>query len=159
MSKAETTSSTSTSTEVPKTRMALEEKYKDMGSTTKKSVDETNVADIKDELPTPSGWRLLVLPFTPKEKSKGGILIAQETLDKYRIAVNCGYVIKMGPLAYKDKEKFESGPWCKEGDWVIITKYAGSRLMIDGGELRIINEDEVQAVVDDPRDILPPNLI
>jgi co-chaperonin GroES (HSP10) len=58
-----------------------------------------------------------------------------------------------------DKDKFPNGAWCKKDDWIIITKYAGSRLSIDGGELRIINDDEVLAVVDDPRDILPANLI
>ena len=64
-----------------------------------------------------------------------------------------------GSLCYKDKERYPDGPWCKEGDWVIITRYAGSRVKIDGGELRIINEDEILAVVDDPRDILPANIM
>jgi hypothetical protein len=74
----------------------LEEKYKEQKVESveeAKRVDETNVANIKDELPVPSGWRLLVLPFTPKEKTKGGIIIAQESLDKARIATNCGYVV------------------------------------------------------------------
>jgi len=155
MNQEKTTSSQSeASKEIPKTRLALEEKYKDLGVKTKKDIDETNVGDIKDELPTPSGWRLLVLPFTPKEKSKGGILIAQETLDRLRIAVNCGYVIKMGPLAYKDKEKFETGPWCKEGDWVIFARYAGSRLPIEGGEVRILNDDEVLGTIKNPESVL-----
>jgi co-chaperonin GroES (HSP10) len=146
--------------EIPKTRLALDEKYqeenkKEIDSLKKeKRVDETNVSDIKDELPQPSGWRLLVLPFTPKEKTKGGILIAQETLDKYRIAVNCGYVIKMGPLAYADKEKFPTGPWCKEKDWVIFARYAGSRLPIDGGEVRILNDDEVLGTIKNPEAVL-----
>ena len=146
--------------EIPKTRLALDEKYKQEDKQkleslkSEKRVDETNVADIKDELPQPTGWRLLVLPFTPKEKTKGGILIAQETLDKYRIAVNCGYVIKMGPLAYKDTEKFPTGAWCKEKDWVIFARYAGSRLPIEGGELRILNDDEVLGTVKDPESII-----
>jgi len=144
--------------EVQKTRLALDEKYKEEAKKEKeiesKRVDETNVSDIKDELPTPSGWRLLVLPFTPKEKTKGGILIAQETLDKYRIAVNCGYVIKMGPLAYKDEEKFPTGPWCKEKDWVIFARYAGSRLPIEGGEVRILNDDEVLGTIKNPESVL-----
>ena len=90
----------STSEEIPKNKSALLEKYKNEPKEIEtKRVDETNVESIVDELPTPSGWRLLVLPFTPKEKTKGGILIAQETLDKVRIAVNCGYVLKMGPMA------------------------------------------------------------
>ena len=155
MNQEKTTSSQlQDSTDVPKTRLALEEKYKDIGVKATKDVDETNVGDIKDQLPNPSGWRLLVLPFTPKEKSKGGILIAQETLDRLRIAVNCGYVIKMGPLAYKDEEKFASGPWCKEGDWVIFARYAGSRLPIEGGEVRILNDDEVLGTIKDPEAVL-----
>lgn len=143
--------------EVPKTRLALEEKYQSEEKPKeleKKKIDETNVDSISDQLPEPSGYRLLVLPFTPKDKTKGGILIAQETLDKLRIAVNCGYVIKMGPLAYKDKEKFGEQPWCKKGDWVIFARYAGSRLPIEGGEVRILNDDEVLGTIKDPEAVL-----
>jgi co-chaperonin GroES (HSP10) len=149
-------SSESTSTEVPKTKLALEEKYKAEESKQEddKRVDETNVESIADELPEPSGYRLLVLPFTPKEKTKGGIIIAQESLDKLRIATNCGYVIKLGPLAYADKEKFATGPWCKKGDWVIFARYAGSRLPIEGGEVRILNDDEVLGTIKDPESVL-----
>jgi co-chaperonin GroES (HSP10) len=68
-------------------------------------------------------------------------------------------VLKLGKSSYKDKTRFPDGPWCKEGDWVLITKYAGSRIRIDGGELRIINDDEILAVIDDPRDILPANIL
>jgi co-chaperonin GroES (HSP10) len=141
--------------EVPKTNEGLLNKYKSQPrEEPKKRIDETNVASIQDELPEPSGYRLLVLPFTPKDKTKGGILIAQETLDKLRIAVNCGYVIKVGPLAYKDEEKFSSGPWCKKGDWVIFARYAGSRLPIEGGEVRILNDDEVLGTIKNPEAIL-----
>ena len=143
--------------EVPKHKNALEEKYKEQKVESveePKRVDETNVGKIAHELPVPSGWRLLVLPFTPKEKTKGGIIIAQESLDKARIATNCGYVIKMGPMAYGDKEKFPSGPWCKEGDWVIFARYAGSRLPIEGGEVRLLNDDEVLGTIKNPESVL-----
>ena len=143
--------------EVPKHRNALEEKYNKQKIESVEEVervDETNVANIKDELPQPSGWRLLVLPFTPKEKTKGGIIIAQESLDKARIATNCGYVVKMGPMAYGDKEKFPTGPWCKEKDWVIFARYAGSRLPIEGGEVRLLNDDEVLGTIKDPESVL-----
>ena len=155
----EQTSQTSSSSdkEVPKTRLALEEKYKEetkQEEVKTKRVDETNVDSIQDQLPTPSGWRLLVLPFTPKDKTKGGIIVAQETLDRLRIAVNCGYVLKIGPEAYKDKDKFPSGAWCKEKDWVIFARYAGSRLPIDGGEVRILNDDEVLGTIKDPESVL-----
>ena len=142
--------------EVPKHKNALEEKYKEqkVESVEVKRVDETNVGDIKNELPVPSGWRLLVLPFTPKEKTKGGIIIAQEALDKARIATNCGYVVKIGPMAYGDKEKFPTGPWCKKGDWVIFARYAGSRLPIEGGEVRLLNDDEVLGTIKNPESVL-----
>jgi len=150
----------SNSTEVPKIKLGLQDKYEEESkkqefiSRESKKIDETNVASIVDELPEPSGWRLLVLPFTPKDKTKGGILIAQESLDRLRIATNCGYVLKMGPLAYKDKDKFETGPWCKKGDWVIFARYSGSRLPIEGGEVRILNDDEVLGTIKDPESVL-----
>ena len=154
--KDQLSTSASRKEEFPKHKNALEEKYKEqqVESVEVKRVDETNVGDIKSELPVPSGWRLLVLPFTPKEKTKGGIIIAQESLDKARIATNCGYVVKMGPMAYGDKEKFPTGPWCKEGDWVIFARYAGSRLPIEGGEVRILNDDEVLGTIKDPESVL-----
>ena len=153
MSKEQLSTSTK---EVPKHKNALEENYKEQNveAVEEKRIDETNVANIQDELPIPSGWRLLVLPFTPKEKTKGGIIIAQEALDKARIATNCGYVVKMGPMAYGDKEKFPTGPWCKKGDWVIFARYAGSRLPIEGGEVRLLNDDEVLGTIKDPESVL-----
>jgi len=153
----ETIQTSLNSDEIPKNKSALLDKYKSEPKDEvkgKKRIDETNVDSIFDQLPEPSGYRLLVLPFTPKDKTKGGILIAQETLDKLRIAVNCGYVIKMGPLAYKDKDKFGEQPWCKKGDWVIFARYAGSRLPIEGGEVRILNDDEVLGTIKDPEAVL-----
>jgi len=142
--------------EVPKIKLGLQDKYEAEKKEEPHAIrlDENNIKDVADQLPEPVGYRLLVLPFTPKEKTKGGILIAQETLDKYRIAVNCGYVIKMGPLAYKDTEKFPTGPWCKEKDWVIFARYAGSRLPIEGGEVRILNDDEVLGTIKNPEAVL-----
>ena len=134
--------------DVPKHRNALEDKYQE-------PLNPENIQ--KSQLPVPSGWRLLVLPFSPREKTKGGILIAQESLDKLRIATNCGYVLEMGPLAYHDREKFPTGPWCKKGDWVIFARYAGSRLPIEGGEVRILNDDEVLGTIKDPESVLHHN--
>jgi hypothetical protein len=97
----------SNSTEIPKTVLGLEEKYKEED---KKTVRAENITDsLIDSLPQPSGWRILVLPFTPKDKTKGGIIFSQESLDKLRISTNCGYVLKMGPLAYHDKERYPTG--------------------------------------------------
>ena len=139
--------------EIPKHKNALEEKYQSTESHVKR-LDQDNIQSMVDQLPEPSGWRMLVLPFTPREKTKGGIIFSQESLDKARIATNCGYVIKMGPLAYGDKEKFPTGPWCKKGDWVIFARYAGSRLPIEGGEVRLLNDDEVLGTVTDPESVL-----
>jgi co-chaperonin GroES (HSP10) len=153
--KDETTPMSSDSKEVPKTKLALEEKYKEEDKVKKENrLDETNIGDMMEQLPVPSGWRMLVLPFTPKEKSKGGIIFSQESLDKARMVTNCGYVVKMGPLCYKDKDKFATGPWCKEKDWVIFARYAGSRLPIEGGEVRLLNDDEVLGTVKDPESVL-----
>ena len=136
--------------EVPKTKSALLDKYQKEES---KRLDPESIQSVIDELPTPSGYRLLVLPFTPKEKTKGGILFSQEQLDKARIATTCGYVLKMGDLAYKDKDKFNA-PWCKIGDWVMFARYAGARLPIEGGEVRILNDDEVLGTIKDPESVL-----
>ena len=146
-----------TEKEVPKINLGLEEKYKEEAKTaepTKEPLNPENIKAVVDELPTPSGWRILVLPFTPKEKTSGGLIIAQESLDRLRIATNCGYVLKIGPLAYFDKEKYPTGPWCKEKDWVIFARYAGSRLPIEGGEVRILNDDEVLGTIPDPESVL-----
>ena len=141
--------------EVPKIKLGLQDKYEaeKKAEPHAKRLDEHNIKDVADQLPEPVGYRLLVLPFTPKNKSKGGILFSQETLDKARISTTCGYVLKMGDLAYKDTEKFGK-PWCKKGDWVIFARYAGSRLPIEGGEVRILNDDEVLGTIKDPESVL-----
>jgi len=105
-------------------------------------------------LPSPTGWRLLILPYRGRGKTEGGILLPDAVVDRESVATVCGYVLKAGPLAYKDKEKFPGEPWCKEKDWIIFGRYAGARFKIDGGEVRILNDDEVIAVIQEPEDIL-----
>ena len=141
-------------TEVPKIKLGLQDKYKEEAKGEPEPLNPENNKKQKEQLPDPSGWRLLVLPFTPKEKTKGGIIIAQESLEKLRIATNCGYVLKVGPLAYYDKEKFPTGAWCKKGDWVNFARYAGSRLPIEGGEVRLLNDDEVLGTIGNPESVL-----
>ena len=139
----------STSTqEVPKLKTALLDKIE---AEKKPEKDLSKTEDSK--LPEPTGWRLLVLPFKMKEKTKGGLLLGQETLERQQVGSNCGMVLKTGPHCY-DKEKFPEGPWCKKGDWIIFARYAGSRIQIDGGEVRLLNDDEVLATIDNPEDIL-----
>lgn len=110
--------------------------------------------DIMGRLPQPSGWRISILPYRGAKKSRGGIELAEETQKKTQLATTCGYVLKHGPLAYKDPEKFPTGQWCEEGQWIIFGRYAGSRIPIDGGEIRFLNDDEVLGTVNDPKDIL-----
>ena len=106
------------------------------------------------KLPKPTGWRLLVLPFKMKEKTKGGVILAEDTLERQQVASQVGLVMAMGPQCYKDKERYPEGPWCKEKDWVMFARYAGSRIKIDGGEMRLLNDDEVLATIESPEDIL-----
>ena len=105
------------------------------------------------KLPQPTGWRLLVLPFKMKEKTKGGVILAEDTLERQQVASQVGLVMAMGPQCYKDKERYPEGPWCKEKDWVMFARYAGSRIKIEGGEMRLLNDDEVLATIDSPEDI------
>ena len=112
-----------------------------------------------EKVPNPTGYRIVLFPLKLDSKTKSGIIFTDETVAESQITTNICKVLKVGPDAYKDKEKFPTGPWCKTDDWVLITRYAGSRIRIDGGELRIINDDEILAVIDDPRDILPANIL
>ena len=109
---------------------------------------------VLDRIPKPTGWRIAILPYRGAKKSKGGIILSEETRAKTQLSTVCGYVLRVGDLAYADTEKFPTGPWCKEGDWVIFGRYAGARLTIDGGEVRILNDDEIVGTVNDPEDIL-----
>ena len=129
---------------------ALENKYKKENKKAKEKIKETNL----DKLPTPTGWRLLVMPFAVKEETKGGIIIAQEALNRARVSTQVGYVLKMGDLCYQDKDRYPTGAWCKEKDWVVFARYAGSRMEIDGGEIRMLNDDEVLGTISDPEDLI-----
>lgn len=109
---------------------------------------------MRERLPRPTGWRVIVLPYGGARRSKGGIELAHETIERQQLTTTCAYVLSVGPLAYKDTSKFPDGPWCKEGDWIIFGRYAGARMGIDGGEIRILNDDEILATIKNPEDIL-----
>ncbi len=121
----------------------------------KKAAEKAKSKSIAERVPQPTGWRLLVMPYMGKEKTESGIYIPEASREKESRATTVAYVVKLGPLAYQDPDKFGPGaePWCKEGDWVCIGRYAGSRFNIEGGEVRIINDDEVIATIIDPDDI------
>ena len=120
----------------------------------KKTESQKEVTTEKEKLPQPTGWRILVLPFKVKEKTKGGVLLGQETIERQQVGSQCGNVLAMGPHCYRDKERYPDGPWCKVNDWVVFARYAGSRIEIEGGEVRLLNEDEILATVKNPEDIL-----
>jgi len=150
--------------EVEENLTALERKWREEAETKGPCLDDAYTDEgfnpekleqaVRDRIPTPTGWRIAVLPYRGAEKTKGGIVLSEETQKKTQLATNCGYVLKTGDLAYADQSKFPHGPWCKEGDWIIFGRYAGSRLQIDGGEIRILNDDEIIGVVNSPDDIL-----
>ena len=108
----------------------------------------------RKQLPEPKGWKILVAMPQVEEKTEGGIIKSSQTMKNEEVGNICGYVLELGPDAYNDEKRFASGPWCKKGDWVIFARYAGSRLKIDGGELRLLNDDEILAIIQDPTDIL-----
>ena len=107
-----------------------------------------------ERMPTPTGWRILVLPYRGKGKTDGGIYLPDAVVQEQTVSTQVGYVLKVGDLAYLDTEKFPTGPWCEQGDWVMFARYSGSRFKIDGGEVRILNDDEVLAKILEPEDIL-----
>ena len=113
-----------------------------------------NLESHAESLPRPTGYRILILPFTASAVTKGGIHLAKSTVDKERLATVVGYVVAKGPDAYGDLNKFPDGAWCEEDDWVIFGRYAGARFNIEGGDMRLLNDDEVLAIINNPEDIL-----
>jgi len=115
---------------------------------------ETIGTSLLERLPTPTGWRILILPYRGQGKTDGGILLPDKVVEEQKVSTQVGYVLKVGSLAYGDPTKFPSGPWCQEKDWVMFARYAGSRFQIDGGEVRILNDDEILAKISSPEDVL-----
>ena len=140
------TESTETETE---NQQSLEDVYVDKPKLNPEAIG----ASLLQRMPAPTGWRLLILPYTGKVKTDSGIILPTLVQDNKQISTQVGYVLKAGPLAYKDEEKFPTGPWCEERQWVMFARYAGSRFQIDGGEVRILNDDEILATILDPEDI------
>jgi co-chaperonin GroES (HSP10) len=122
-------------------------------------VSSINVEKTQEEaakaklLPEPKGYRLLCAVPHVEEEFEGGIIKADNTIRAEEQTTVVLFVVKMGDLCYADKERFPTGPWCKEGDFVLTRPYSGTRVVIHGREFRIINDDTVEAVVQDPRGI------
>lgn len=118
-------------------------------------LDPTRIPEsAMERLPKPTGWRILVLPYKGSAKTKGGVFLADEYVERQSLATVVAYVLAVGPTAYQDKDKFPDGPWCKKGDWIMLGRYAGARFRIEGGEVRILNDDEIIATIADPSDVL-----
>jgi co-chaperonin GroES (HSP10) len=105
------------------------------------------------QLPDPSGYRILCGIPNIEEQYESGIIKSDMTLQHEELLTTVLFVIKMGPDCYKDAARFPSGPWCEEGDFILVRPHAGTRLKIHGREFRIINDDSVEGVVEDPRGI------
>jgi co-chaperonin GroES (HSP10) len=121
-------------------------------------VNATTVLPETDEekasqLPEPSGYRILCAIPDAEKEYEGGLLKAKETLHLEEVLSTVFFVVKMGPDCYLDKTRFPNGPWCKVGDFILARPNTGTRLKIHGREFRIINDDSVEGIVQDPRGI------
>lgn len=103
-------------------------------------------------LPKPTGYKILIA--IPKKEAKiGSIHLPEQFRKAEETASIYGMVVALGPDTYRDLDKYPSGPWCQEGDWVVFRSYSGTRMVVEGVEYRLINDDTVEAVVDDPRQL------
>jgi co-chaperonin GroES (HSP10) len=105
------------------------------------------------QLPQPSGYRILCAIPEQEKEYDSGIIKADETMRYEEVLTTVLFVVDMGPDCFKDEKRFPTGPWCKQGDFILVRPNAGTRLVIHGREFRIINDDSVEAVVQDPRGI------
>ena len=116
-------------------------------------IDESD-ARKANQMPKPKGYKILIALPEPDEKTDGGIIKASQTLHTEEVGSIVGFVIDMGPDAYANHGRFPTGPFCKKGDWLLMRSYTGTRFMVPGKEFRVINDDRVDAVVEDPRGIV-----
>ncbi len=116
----------------------------------------TDLSEVKEEvkatqLPKPSGYRMLCALPQVEDKFANGLLKPDSLTKIEEFSTVVLLVLKMGPDCYKDQAKFPTGPWCKEGDFILVRAYAGTRFKIHGTEFRLINDDMIEGVVEDPR--------
>jgi len=118
---------------------------------------DSPVPDATDEqkatsLPDPVGHKLLcAVPEVAKQFDGSSLVRPETSIRAEEHGTTVLFVLKVGPTAYKDAERFPGGPWCKEGDFVLVRTYSGTRFKIYGREMRVLNDDMVEAVVEDPR--------
>lgn len=114
---------------------------------------DTSPEQKASQLPKPQGYRILCAIPEIEEKYDSGLIKADATISFEEALTTVLFVVELGPDCYTDKVRFPNGPWCKKGDFILVRPHTGSRLVIHGREFRIINDDSVEAVVDDPRGI------
>tara|TARA_R110000803_G_scaffold8737_3_gene28113 strand:+ start:458 stop:841 length:384 start_codon:yes stop_codon:yes gene_type:complete len=125
-----------------------------MSDLSKQSKDESDDSRKANQLPVPKGYKILIALPEPDEKTEGGIIKSSRSLQDEEVGSIVGMVIELGPDTYCDPQRFPSGAFCKEGDWVVMRSYSGTRFKVQGKEFRLINDDSVEAVVEDPRGIV-----
>jgi len=116
-------------------------------------INESN-ARKASQMPKPKGYKILIALPEPDEKTDGGIIKARQTLYNEEVGSIVGFVLEMGSDAYANLDRFPTGPFCKKGDWVVMRSYSGTRFLVHGKEFRLINDDSVEAVVQDPRGVV-----
>mgnify|MGYP003134275100 FL=1 len=122
-----------------------------MSAAEKLEPSEEESAEKAKQLPEPRGYKILIAMPGSEEKTEGGIIKATVTRQLEEVGAMYGMVLKLGPDAYADKKRFPNGPYCKEGELILMRSYSGTRFKIHGKEFRLINDDSVEAVIDDPR--------
>jgi len=118
-----------------------------------KKAEKAENAEKASQLPEPRGYKILIALPEPEEKTEGGIIKSAKSLQEEEVGSITGMVLNLGPDAYADPQRFPSGAFCKEGDWIVMRSYSGTRFKVHGKEFRLINDDSVEAVVQDPRGI------
>ena len=132
---------------------ALEKKRAaNMAEAAKRREEEEKLQEVLDELaPKPVGWSILIAIPQPEEQYEGGLVKASITQQHEQILSSIGLVVELGPQAYKDKDRFSEGPWCKEGDYVMFRPNSGTRFKMGRREYRLLNDDSIEAVVPNPK--------
>ena len=122
------------------------------------NIEEINIDESSSrkatQMPKPTGYKILIALPEPDEKTDGGIIKASQTIHNEEVGSIVGFVLDTGPDVYSDSVRFPTGPFCKKGDWIVMRSYTGTRFMVHGKEFRLINDDSVEAVVEDPRGIV-----
>ena len=119
----------------------------------KEDVEAQTAEDKAKQLPAPSGYRILCAVPDAEKEYDSGLIKPDSVIHTEELLSTVFFVVALGPDCYQDKDKFPTGPWCKEGDFILARPNTGTRLKIHGREFRVINDDSVEAVVQDPRGI------